>query len=255
MVLEKDDRAPPATRALHFIHWMVFRVKEEQIRGNKALTVSERKHRKLQCLFVWLSKKEHTNPIGNGGSVWLCESLHVCVDVSCVVKRVLTKWPVKHIKGGPFTLLLKQLCSEVLCCHSCLLCQIHDCTQHCWRMFFLVWQEGFADGFFSNFPITKWSILSPLLTENYFNMKPAAACVKATVALIQCFCTFVINYLVFESCSTLDPKTTLFLQSSHKVLCYGGKLRISEEQTEIFFVRSSMSDSYQNIKLFSDAVF
>lgn len=79
IVLEKDDRAPPATQALHFIHWTVFKVKEEQIRRNKALTVSERKHRKLQCLFVWLSKKEHTNPIGNGGSLWLCESLHVRV--------------------------------------------------------------------------------------------------------------------------------------------------------------------------------
>lgn len=222
MVLEKDDRAPPATQALHFIHWTVFKVKEEQIRRNKALSVSERKHRKLQCLFAWLSKKRaHERDRKRWKLVIMWELACACVDVSCVGTRALMKWPVKHIKGGPFTLLLKQLCSEPLCCRSCLLCQIHECTQHCWRMFFLVWQLGFADGFFSNFPITKWSILSSSLTENHFNMKPAVAFSA---------CTFVINYLVFESWS----KNYVVLTIKPRGFVLSGKLRISEEQTAIF---------------------
>lgn len=40
----------------------------------------------------------------------LWEMLHVCVDVLCVSEHVLTKWPAKCIREGPFTLLLKQLC-------------------------------------------------------------------------------------------------------------------------------------------------
>lgn len=111
-------------------------------------------------------------------TVWLCESLHVCVDVSCVGERKLMKWPVKRIKGNPFTLLLKQLCSEMLCCHSCLLCQIHDCALRCCRMFFLVGLQLSADDFFRNFPIPEWSILCSLLADGYYSV---TACIKISV--------------------------------------------------------------------------
>lgn len=102
LVWEEVERAcgghflPDAT---HFL----FRSSSKYLRVNEAFSVSERKHRKLQCFCAASDEVERKL------WKWVCETLHARVDVSCE----LTKWPAKCIKDGRFTLLLKQFCSEL----------------------------------------------------------------------------------------------------------------------------------------------
>lgn len=86
---------PDAIHILSEVHQKFFRVKQPGW-GNEALTVSDIKHRQLQCFCAasWLTRT-------GTETVEVCETLHACVDVSCVSERALMKWPAKYIKRRP----------------------------------------------------------------------------------------------------------------------------------------------------------